>query len=441
MLKSLGEFQPYGRRHTALHPHLINDSSEVQEVDFNLFSKGASSANRQKTSSCNLYAVDGRPLKYINELSGDIVEQTAHQDCRRLPNGAMDLEEELYVDGSTVVWSRGGHIVKSFKFELERQPVELALFAWFRFTDGEGDDKSTAKGRWHEDIYYDDGRIQGNEQSSNMMDIVSKKRKHPDVIYENSSSNNPNNNKRRGTTSSSTLRKALCIILRDSVKIYFEDGLMYSVHLNFPVQRAYALHVGLILERKRAELIDDANAAFLQPFVCITDPMGECELVTMTDDMNRSFSLDFRKDMMGVPVDHELVFATSVDYSRGDSDKQQLIVTYNSKKHAHYVWMLTDEEERLKQPKIKRKPPPQSAATFSSLKSRKKSKNKRGVKHNNMPSPIAATTPPPLTRKDSLAQFHEDFSSDTDQLYGSEAGDSFHESEDAGHFLHLLYET
>lgn len=144
---------------------------------------------------------------------------------------------------------------------------------------------------------------------------------------------------------------------------------------------------------------------------------------------------------MGVPVDHELVFATSVDYSRGDSDKQQLIVTYNSKKHAHYVWMLTDEEERLKQPKIKRKPPPQSAATFSSLKSRKKSKSKRGVKHNNMPSPIAATTPPPLTRKDSLAQFHEDFSSDTDQLYGSEAGDSFHESEDAGHFLHLLYET
>ncbi|KAJ3054659.1 hypothetical protein HK102_011481, partial [Quaeritorhiza haematococci] len=43
--------------------------------------------------------------------------------------------------------------------------------------------------------------------------------------------------------------KALCIILRDAAKIIFEDGNSYTVNLPFVVKRAWALPVGILMQR------------------------------------------------------------------------------------------------------------------------------------------------------------------------------------------------
>ncbi|KAI9318238.1 hypothetical protein BX666DRAFT_2026646 [Dichotomocladium elegans] len=475
MLKSLGDFISYGSQHTLVYEHLVEDADKSQEIDFSLFAKGSNWATKRKAPTYNLYAVDERPSIAINELSDTITETNTptntmigNRHKRRIPNGAMDLEEELYVDGSTVVWSRGKHIVKSFKYELEQQPVELALFAWFRFElvrdpDDPSKQRYVAVDQWYE--YGQDSPVNehGNEDLSASFSIMAtnkldRKRKH---FHEDTTCEISESSSIRSTSSTDTspntrienidhgtkqdaqhtpkektmLRKALCVILRDTVKIYFEDGLMYSIHLYYPVQRACALHVGLLLELKRAELIDSANAASLQPFISILNPMGGPELVTMVDEQNKSFSLDFRKTA-SMPVDHELIFAAAFGAcSRG---KQQLVVTYNTKKNAYAVWMFTDDKERSRPSKMIHKPVQHTLQ--APLKHHKRSKGKQ-IKRGPVASPLQAT-PPPLTRKDSLARFHEDFSSDTDQLFGSEAGDSLQESADeAGYFLSPLYET
>ncbi|KAI9251753.1 hypothetical protein BDA99DRAFT_487023 [Phascolomyces articulosus] len=469
MLKSIWDFTPCGREIAARNPHLVVESSGMQQTDFSHFSKGTNRLKiKPKESAYTLYAVDERPSKDMFQQEGDhrlppllqsnnnnsSSSNKSKSNKRHVLNPAMHLEEELYIEGSTVMWSRGGHLVKSFKYEMEKQPVELAIFAWFPFervntNDFTGPvyaavDQREGDGMDDED---EDDEFNANDnvdllkkilrQHSNIFSIAASnpppssrlgKRKRADHLL---TKQQEKKDRQKGSLRDRTiLRKALCIILRDTVKIHFEDGTMYSVHLPFPVQNACSLNVGLLLEPKRGELVTDDHGI---TFISITDPAKEAEWVTKAEDANDISLLSFSFDNKPIqPAAHELVFATTVEDYATKQQRQQLVITYNDKKCSHSIWLYSDQKDRIL-PYKKRKP-----AFHNSLPAPKAKGKQR--KNLTSPSPMA-TTPPPLSRKDSFVQFHEDFSSDTDQLYGSEAGDSFTESTDtAGLYLHLLYE-
>ncbi|KAG2219538.1 hypothetical protein INT45_003103 [Circinella minor] len=460
MLKSVWDFIPCGREVSIRNPHLVVESFGMQQTDFSHFSKGTNRLKiKSKESAYTLYAVDDRPTKIMfqqdydhrlpllqnNNSSSNNNDDKNNKNKRPVLNPAMPLEEELYVEGSTVMWSRGGHLVKSFKYEMEKQPVEIALFAWFPFErasiiDSQSPIYSSIDEREQDIINdQDDDEFNANDnvdllkrilQNSTMFSVTSTNRLGKRKRRNDPMKHQQKDGQKRRKNDRTILRKALCIILRDTVKIHFEDGMMYSVHLPFPVQNACALNVGLLLEPKRGELVTDDHGI---TFISITDPAKEAEWVTKAEDLNdnyRSFSFDNNKT---TPAAHELVFATTVeDYGTKQQRQQQLVITYNDKKFAHSIWLYSDQKDRVL-PFKKRKP------AFHNTLPTPKSKGKQR-KNLTSPSPIA-TTPPPLSRKDSFVQFHEDFSSDTDQLYGSEAGDSFTESTDtAGLYLHLLHE-
>ncbi|KAI8148240.1 hypothetical protein BJV82DRAFT_695055 [Fennellomyces sp. T-0311] len=428
MLRSVWEFVPCGREFATRNPHLVVESSGMKQTDFSHFSKGANRSKiKPKDAAYTLYAVDERPTKDIFQQDSN---RFPHSDKNPVLNPAMHLEEELYVEGSTVMWSRGGHLLKSFKYEMEKQPVELALFAWFPFERVSGPTMYATVDQRDDQFDLNDN----NEDDT--ADLLKKILRQHNTFSIASSNTRLGKRKRTEQAQKSRqqplskrtiMRKALCIILRDTVKIHFEDGMMYSVHLPFPVQNACALQIGLLLEPKRGELVTEDHGT---TFISITDPSSEAEWVSKAEDAN-DFAMSFSMDKSS-PAAHELVFATTVEDYAAKQQRQQLVITYNDKKCAHSVWLYSDQKDRVLPYKMKRKP-----AFHSALPQKSKGKQRKNL---TSPSPMA-TTPPPLTRKDSFVQFHEDFSSDTDQLYGSEAGDSFTESTDsAGQYLHLLYE-
>ncbi|ORY93006.1 hypothetical protein BCR43DRAFT_496181 [Syncephalastrum racemosum] len=187
-----------------------------------------------------------------------------------MPNPYVDLEDELYVMNATVVWSRQGQICQSLTFA---DQVQHACFGWFPFTVDHGVVRK----------YTLEHQYQSN------MDMV--------------------------------LRRALCIILSDVVKVYFADGESHSVHVPFTVHSVCPVQVGLLLECRPQEAL--LNDQLLSPvmFFRVADPAGLAEPV----------GLDMVQDTLD--DSHELVHSAVVD-----DGAHQLIVTYHHRTGDHSVW-------------------------------------------------------------------------------------------------------
>ena len=117
--------------------------------------------------------------------------------------GGQEVEDQLLITTTSVVWCRGNCLRRSFRFEIEKEPVTHALLAHFPASQ-DGPDKFDANG--------------------------------------------PENSRSR--TSRGHLDKALVVILRTQAHIYFLSGSDHIVHLPFEVEKACAAPQGVILQRK-----------------------------------------------------------------------------------------------------------------------------------------------------------------------------------------------
>uniref|UniRef100_A0A0D2XUX7 Anaphase-promoting complex subunit 1 N-terminal domain-containing protein n=1 Tax=Fusarium oxysporum (strain Fo5176) TaxID=660025 RepID=A0A0D2XUX7_FUSOF len=122
-----------------------------------------------------------------------------------------DLEDEILSTEHCVIWCRGGIFRKTFRFELEKEPVIQALLAYFPASK---DDKST----------------QEEEAQSDQQPALS---------------------------------KALVVFLKTQAHIYFLSGTSHIVHMPFEVETAFAGPVGVIIQRKqKAESVAPISLKF-----------------------------------------------------------------------------------------------------------------------------------------------------------------------------------
>lgn len=122
-----------------------------------------------------------------------------------------DLEDEILSTEHCVIWCRGGIFRKTFRFELEKEPVIQALLAYFPASK---DDKST----------------QEEEAQSDQRPALS---------------------------------KALVVFLKTQAHIYFLSGTSHIVHMPFEVETAFAGPVGVIIQRKqKAESVAPISLKF-----------------------------------------------------------------------------------------------------------------------------------------------------------------------------------
>ena len=110
-----------------------------------------------------------------------------------------NLEDELLTTEHCVIWCRGGIFRKTFRFELEKEPVVQALLAYFPASK---DDKSSQ-----------DDDAQSDQRPA--------------------------------------LSKALVVFLKTQAHIYFLSGTSHIVHMPFEVESAFAGPVGVIIQRKQ----------------------------------------------------------------------------------------------------------------------------------------------------------------------------------------------
>ncbi|KAH7156894.1 hypothetical protein EDB81DRAFT_403638 [Dactylonectria macrodidyma] len=110
------------------------------------------------------------------------------------------IEDELLTTERCVVWCRGGIFRKTFKFDLEKEPITQALLAYFPASEDDDTENS---------------------------DVTIKPGPFP------------------------VLSKALVVFLKTQAHIYFLAGTNHIVHMPFEVESAFAGPVGVIIQRKQ----------------------------------------------------------------------------------------------------------------------------------------------------------------------------------------------
>jgi len=149
---------------------------------------------------------------------------------------AATAEEELYVAGTTVVWSRGCHgagtgtLKASFNFEHLKQPIRQCL--WARFRTGDADDAFATSSAASKSA-----KRSRTGSAASDMDLEEDLKQPPD-------SNGP------------ATERALCVLFRDVASFQFDDGRSYLVNLPFAVHRAFPLSEpagGLLLQKEPVE--------------------------------------------------------------------------------------------------------------------------------------------------------------------------------------------
>src|SRR5271170_5342504 len=122
-------------------------------------------------------------------------------------------QDELVINGTTVVWSLNDGLVRkrTFDFESDKQPVTQALFTIFSSSSATSNPRTSALN-------------------------VSASEKPLDLSPSHSSPDSEN--------------KALVVVLKTLMHIIYLDGGSYIVHLPFPILKVWPIPLGLLLERQ-----------------------------------------------------------------------------------------------------------------------------------------------------------------------------------------------
>ncbi|KAG2188928.1 hypothetical protein INT44_004070 [Umbelopsis vinacea] len=502
-------FSPRGERYIRHNPHLADSVGTFEEVDFSAFLLNNDHSPRKKrsapkTQSYHISFSGNRGKPPVAGKYDEVAKSYQSLPYQTFENQTADIEEELYIVGSTLVWSRGDQVIKSFNFDQDKQHIRTALIGWFpydedlleptltniqglpfrqtsqlatapvdsqrKLTTGVVDNveatQSPLKRRYTNqgfDIssHMDNGSRHGEQPYS--LSYSSKKTK---------SDLSPPFLALTKTCDEKKLQKAICIVLKDIAKIHFISGHTFSVHLPFPVHTGRAMDVGVILERRQGyqDLKSNGQGARHEhkdskptgkgvtanaPLLVIIHPREEPTVLSVTDTI--SYDMAKKELRLTEPIspladeNHELKFVTTCD-SR--SDESRLLVTYHKKEMSHYIWRYashvydnsTSSTEKESSTLARKEELIRAAneAYHSPTTTPVKQTGKRNIRQTSSvaitSTPPKPTTPPPLTRKDSFVQYHDDLSSETDFLHTSEYADSsFERRNHSGAYIELLW--
>lgn len=189
-------------------------------------------------------------------------------------------EDELLVTETAVVWCRGHVVRKTFRFDLENEPITKALLANFPAPD-EGKD------------------------------------------LENDS--NPNHGTGYAKIPKRRLEKALVVFLKTQAHVYFLSGASHIVHMPFEVETAFAGPTGVLIQRKQ-------SAENVAPFALrFPKVLPGSFLSSQLTDLNASQANDFSVEGLGKPKSLNLGQSATLEtmfdapVSRSDSHWPRLI--------------------------------------------------------------------------------------------------------------------
>ncbi|KAL1925795.1 uncharacterized protein VTP21DRAFT_678 [Calcarisporiella thermophila] len=226
------------------------------------------------------------------------------------------FDEELYIQGSTVVWSQGNTLKKSYSFK-EEQPVMHALFAWFVF---DVDNKMKGNTQKQFDIEAEVQRKQKLFRNDEYMDIDQ------DLPSLGRDDNRPERQ----------VERALCVLLVESMKIILPNGEEYTLHLPFLVRRVMALDIGLLLQREteEGELQATSNTSALASLYSLLDPLDEFKMVSITDRISTfGQSIEIGKSTLPFAnLNEEVIFIPARNH------KLPIVVMYNKSTMRYTVW-------------------------------------------------------------------------------------------------------
>ncbi|CAG8664779.1 1739_t:CDS:2, partial [Cetraspora pellucida] len=186
-----------------------------------------------KSESIKINSIDRTNFSY--KLYGGF-SQTTNESTN-----SEDVDEELFIANNEVIWSRGNVLLKSFKFE---EPVVQALFVWFNVT-----------------------KAQRNSYG-NQADLNTK------------------------NTNGIERQRALFIVLENLAKVYFLDGQHFLIRLPSLVRRAWAMNVGVILQRVVEDKIPSGMTKFspwpLPTLYSLLDPLEEIKPVSIVNEITHN---------------------------------------------------------------------------------------------------------------------------------------------------------
>ncbi|KFA51100.1 hypothetical protein S40293_04765 [Stachybotrys chartarum IBT 40293] len=173
------------------------------------------------------------------------------------------FEDELITTRDSVVWCRGGIFRKTFKFQLENEPIVQALLAYFPTSEDDGNMGTSSGG---------------------------------------------GKDKQRAVP---PLEKALVVILKTQAHIYFLSGTTHVVHLPFEVETAFAGPRGIIIQRKQKT---DSTAPLAIKFPRVPpNSFVSSQLTAFNSSQLTNFSVDTLGKPKALPIGPNLTLENMWD--------------------------------------------------------------------------------------------------------------------------------
>lgn len=156
-------------------------------------------------------------------------------------DGNLNLDDELLITKTAVIWSRGSVVCKTFRFDQEKEDIITAFFAYF---------PSPGESKQHSE-----------------------------------------SNKRQPTTTTAkpSTQKSLIVFLKAQAHVYYLSGTSHVVHMPFEIEAACAGPIGVLIQRKLKSA--NASPADLR-FPRVTTPSFISSQVTELGSSQQSFSFE-----------------------------------------------------------------------------------------------------------------------------------------------------
>ncbi len=156
-------------------------------------------------------------------------------------------EEELVTTETCVVWSQGGIVRRVFRFDVEGEKVQQAIFTWFptdklKRDPNEGVPLATRTAKPDSGL---SSRTTATQALKTGQEVPQVHLRSPDGTQ---SDDGPNANTSR--QNHSTHSRALVVFLKTQAHVYFVAGTSHIVHLPFEVDRVLPAPHGLIIQRR-----------------------------------------------------------------------------------------------------------------------------------------------------------------------------------------------
>ncbi|KAF9581034.1 Anaphase-promoting complex subunit 1, partial [Lunasporangiospora selenospora] len=221
---------------------------------------------------------------------------------------------ELVITKYKVVWSQGLVLRKALDFSSEKDPVVQAFFSWFLVDSNTGNPTTDLAGP---SIDPENNNHSGTKQhqSKPMADRCRRAR-----------------------------RQALVVLFERNIKLFFHNGDTYLVHAPFACRRAWAMDLGLILERavQKDEYGQAAYGIGLEVFYSLLDPLIEFRPVALEPARNaketRATSSGPNRMMNESTHIRNVEIHNTIKFVSTDDKYIRIAITFDSNLLLHRVW-------------------------------------------------------------------------------------------------------